>query len=107
MGYGMSLTYYLLPITHLKARWPIGLCACLFCNGLNLVFRLSSLVLLNGNHITFNGNFHPFVRAVDHRLVHGQAVAGKKDHFFRGPPIRIVLTAIKFELPGKNDGLNN
>jgi hypothetical protein len=96
----------LLPVS-LKASWPIGLCSCLFRARLSLFFRSSSLVLLNGHHIAVNGYFHPFVRTIYHRLVHGQTVPGKKEHFLRRPPIRIVLTTIKLELPGKNDGLDN
>ena len=63
-------------------------------------------MLLDGHRIVFNGNFHPSVRAIDHRLVHGQTVPGKKKYFLRRPPIRIVLATIKLELPGKNDGLD-
>ena len=91
----------------LKATWPIGHCSCLFGNRLNLLFRSSSLVLLNGHHVVFNGNFHPSVSAIDHRLVHGQTVPGKKKHFLSRPAIGIVLATVKLELTGKNYRLDD
>jgi hypothetical protein len=72
-----------------------------------LFFRSSSLVLLNGHNITLNGDFNPFVGTIDYRLVHGETVPGKKEHFFWRPSIRIILSTIELELPGKNYGLDN
>ncbi len=70
-------------------------------------FRSGSLVLLNGNNIVVDGKFHPLVGAIDHRLIHGQPLAGKKEYSVRRPSIRIVLAPVKLELSRKNDGLND
>ena len=64
-------------------------------------------MLLNSNNIIADGELHPLVGTVDHGLIHGKPLAGKKKYSVRRPALRIVLAPVKFELSRKNDGLDN
>ena len=64
-------------------------------------------MLLNSNNIIADGELHPLVSAIDHGLIHGKSLTGKKEHSVRRPSIRIVLAPVKLELSRKNDGLDD
>ena len=63
-------------------------------------------MLLNGNNIVVDGKLHPLVSAIDHGLIHGKPLAGKKEYSVLRPSLRIVLAPVKLELTRKNDGLD-
>ena len=64
-------------------------------------------MLLNSDNIIADGKLHPLVSAIDHGLIHGKPLAGKKEYSFLRPALRVVLAPVKLELPRKNDGLDD
>ena len=64
-------------------------------------------MLLNSNNIIVDGVLYPLVSAIDHGLIHGKPLAGKKEYSVRRPALRIVLAPVKLEFSRKNDGLDD